>query len=369
MSAQYYLGIMSGTSMDAIDCVVTGFDTTNFQLIAHSSFSYPGKIRDRINQIYQNNYSVSLNDLGDLDYTLGAVYAECVNKLLALHKLDKAQIKAIGCHGQTVYHHPEGEIKFSIQLGSGNVLSAQTGLPVINDFRNKDMIFGGQGAPLVPLFHQAFFAHESNPRVILNLGGIANISCLHPHKPLIGFDTGPANTLIDQWIKKHKHKPFDDSGSWGRGGVIQITVLDKMLADPYFAKEAPKSTGLEYFNLNWLNQFLSGDEKPQDIQATLHALTTQSIAQQLVKAQPDTKEIYVCGGGARNHFLLELLKTLLPNITIKPIKHLGIDEEWIEAVAFAWFAYCHINRIKIPFSMTTGSREDSVAGTWHFLTK
>ncbi|GGF89676.1 MULTISPECIES: anhydro-N-acetylmuramic acid kinase [Cysteiniphilum] len=365
MSGKYYIGIMSGTSMDAIDCVVVDFKDDSFSLKAQQSFAYPAEIKARIKNIFAQDYQLSLFDFGDLDYQLAESYAQCVTKILTENNLNAEDIIAIGCHGQTVYHQPQGVRKFSIQLGSGNVLTALTGIPVINDFRNKDMIFGGQGAPLVPVFHQAFFADKGTPRVILNLGGIANITCLHPKKPLIGFDTGPANTLIDQWINKHRGQAYDQAGHWGRGGILLPKLLDRLMQDPYFAQSAPKSTGLEYFNLQWLENQLSTDEHIQDVQATLHHLTARSIAEAILRYQADTKALYVAGGGARNEFLLDLLQEYLPAINVQAINALGVDEAWIEAIAFAWFAYCHINKIKIAFSATTGSKKDVIAGSYH----
>ena len=365
MSAKYYIGIMSGTSMDAVDCVVVDFKDDLFSLKAQQSFAYPAEIKARIKNIFAQNYQLSLFDFGDLDYQLAESYAQCVKQILAANNLNVTDIIAIGCHGQTVYHQPQGMRKFSIQLGNGNVLAAHTGIPVINDFRNRDMIFGGQGAPLVPAFHQAFFADKGIPRVILNLGGIANITCLHPKKPLIGFDTGPANTLIDQWVNKHCGQAYDQAGNWGRGGILLSTLLDQLMQDPYFAQGAPKSTGLEYFNLQWLENHLSTDEHIQDVQATLHHLTARSIAEAILAYQADTKALYVAGGGAHNDFLLSLLREYLPDINVQTINALGIDEAWIESIAFAWFAYCHINKIKIPFSSTTGSRNDVIAGSYH----
>ncbi|WP_440682270.1 anhydro-N-acetylmuramic acid kinase [Cysteiniphilum halobium] len=365
MNDSYYIGIMSGTSMDAIDCVVVAFNGDSFSLKAQQSFVYPAEIKARIKDIFAQNYQLSLFDFGDLDYQLAESYAQCVKQMLAANNLNAKDIVAIGCHGQTVYHQPQGARKFSIQLGSGNVLTALTGISVINDFRNKDMIFGGQGAPLVPAFHQAFFADKEIPRVILNLGGIANITCLHPQKPLIGFDTGPGNTLMDHWVSKHCAQIFDQEGAWGRGGVLLPKLLDQLLQDPYFAQDAPKSTGLEYFNLKWLVDYLSADESAQDVQATLHHLTARSVADAILAYQADTHELYVAGGGARNDFLLALLREYLPDVNVQSINALDVDEAWIEAIAFAWFAYCHTNKIKIPFSVTTGSIKDVISGSYH----
>lgn len=365
ISEKCYIGIMSGTSMDAIDCVVVDFNGDSFSLKAQQSFAYPAEIKARIKDIFAQNYQLSLFDLGDLDYQLAEASAQGVKQILAVHEISTEDIVAIGCHGQTVYHQPTGARKFSIQLGCGNVLSAQTGIPVINDFRNKDMIFGGQGAPLVPAFHQAFFADKGIPRVILNLGGIANITCLHPEKPLIGFDTGPANTLIDQWISKHHAQTYDQNGAWGRGGMLLPVLLDNLLSDPYFQQTAPKSTGLEYFNLQWLAQYLSGNEGAQDVQMTLHHLTASSVAAAILDYQADTRELYICGGGARNSLLLALLRQYLPAVKVQTINALGVDEAWIEAIAFAWFAFCHINKIKIAFSVTTGSTKDVISGSYH----
>ena len=284
---------------------------------------------------------------------------------MSLNQLSSQKIIAIGCHGQTLYHQPKSHNGFSIQLGRGDVIAQLTNIDTVNDFRNKDILNNGQGAPLVPAFHQAFFSHPVLDRVIVNLGGIANISCLSANKPLIGFDTGPANTLIDQWIWQHKNMPYDKNGNWGRQGVIIEALLARMLKDAYFKKPYPKSTGLEYFNLKWLQQFNIHNYQPQDVQATLHALTAKSIAEAILSIQPSCKEIYLCGGGAKNDLLISLLNQYSHNISLFQSNQLGIDEQWVEASAFAWLAYCHINKIKLDLHTITGAHKPSLLGTLH----
>ncbi|WP_119342554.1 anhydro-N-acetylmuramic acid kinase [Facilibium subflavum] len=365
MNKHYYIGVMSGTSMDGIDCVVAHFSNNTFTLIAQQAFPYPQKIKSQIHAIYQNNYSTSLDTLGAIDYQLGFYYAKCINELLTTSHISKQNIKAIGCHGQTIFHAPTAPSFYTLQLGKGAVIAEKTGIDTINDFRSKDIANGGQGAPLAPAFHQAFFASQI-PSVILNLGGIANITCLHPDKPPIGFDTGPANTLLDQWILKHHGKYFDQNGKWGQSGQIIPTLLEKLLADAYFQKLPPKSTGREYFNLKWLEPFLSKKDAACDVQTTLYELTAKTVAQAVLSIQGDTKIIYVCGGGSQNIFLRQRLQKNLPGIKIVSIKEaFNIDPQWIEALCFAWFSYCFDNNIRLDLCAITGCKSTNILGTLH----
>ena len=371
MNNSYYIGIMSGTSLDGIDCVIADFSKHEHKIIASASYEYPVKVKNIIKEIHASNYKMSLSQFGEINYTLGVEYANCVDKVLASHNIQAQQIKAIGCHGQTIFHAPNSIAPFTLQVGCGAVIANQTNINTINDFRSKDIAAGGQGAPFAPAFHQKFFAHAKKMCVILNLGGIANITCLQNNKDnernkrIQALDTGPANILLNQWIFKHKSLEFDDNGNWGESGKIIPFLLEKLLLDPYFKKSSPKSTGTEYFNLQWLEEHLTGHELPQDVQATLHELTAISITDQIKKHQPHTKAIYTCGGGAENKFLISRIQQHVPNIIIKSVGDLGMSPKWVEATCFAWLAYCFDNDISVDLMSVTGSSKANILGSLH----
>ncbi|MFZ9036274.1 MAG: anhydro-N-acetylmuramic acid kinase [Francisellaceae bacterium] len=357
-----YIGIMSGTSMDAIDCVICEFDDDGCHIIAAHSFTYPKAIKQQIRAIFADNNRLSLSQFGQLDQELAARYGDCVNTLLEQQNIKAEDIAAIGCHGQTIYHAPNETRPFSIQLGNGHRLAAMTGIATITDFRMSDMCHGGQGAPLVPAFHQAFFADRHKRRIICNIGGIANISILDPNGSYSGFDTGPGNTLVDQWINLHQQKPFDENGRWAEGGKIIKPLLSDMLDDPYFKRLPPKSTGLDYFNQSWLRVFLTQNHDLQDVQATLLELTAISIASAINAASTSRDEIYLCGGGTNNNRLIERLSHHLECQNINPSTQLGIDTQWVEASCFAWLAKNHISAKPTAFMKVTGANKNTIAG-------
>ncbi len=366
MANNYYIGVMSGTSMDGIDCVIADFKDQKATIIACESFSYPDSIKAEIQRIYQNNYQSSLYTLGTLDYQLGLSYSNAINQLIEKNAIAKADIRAIGCHGQTICHHTGKEAPFSLQIGNADLIATKTGIQTINNFRQKDVALGGEGAPLVPLFHQRYFANKEHNSVIVNLGGIANITCLNTDGSLLGFDTGPANTLIDAWIQKHKSCAFDQDGTWGSKGTLLTDLLEAMCQDAYFQKLPPKSTGLEYFNLTWLSKFLSQSMRPEDVQYTLHALSAKTLAEAIKKHQSDSKLIYLAGGGAKNTLLTSLIQSYLPQAQVKTmIDTFEIDATWIEALCFAWLAYCYDTNIKLNYQQITGSSRPYILGTLH----
>ena len=362
---QYDIGIMSGTSMDGIDCVIAEFQPNRVKLIATQSFNYPSAIKTSIQKIYAAGYVTSLNTLGVIDYQLGEVYAKCVLELLKSSGIPKGHIRLIACHGQTVLHAPKGKHPFSLQLGNADVIAVKTGIDTLNNFRNKDMVSGGEGAPLAPLFHQQFLGQKGAKGVILNLGGIANITCLSPEKKPFGFDTGPANVLIDLWIQKHQQLPFDASGCWGESGKLIPRLLDKLLSHCYFQKPPPKSTDVASFNLNWLMTLLSGDERPEDVQHTLHAFTAKSVANAIQTYHKSTQYLRACGGGAYNRLLLKRLQQDLPEVDIQTTEDAGIAPKWVEAACFAWLGFCYRHNIALDYSTITGARKAHILGTLH----
>ncbi len=286
--------------------------------------------------------SVTLQELGQLDLLCGRQFAEATVKLLAGAGIDARTVGAIGSHGQTVFHHPHAPAPFSMQIGDPNTIAEQTGITVVADFRRRDMAAGGQGAPLVPAFHQAMFHNPGHNRVILNIGGIANITVLPADGSVsAGFDTGPGNCLMDRWTQGHTGQAYDHNGDWARRGKPYPPLLEQLLSDNYFAQPPPKSTGTEYFSRSWLEQHLENHPQlaPQDVQATLLQLTCHTIRDAVRHWAADTQEILVCGGGVHNEALMLTLSEQMEDIRVMSTGDgTGIDPDWIEAMAFAWLA-------------------------------
>ncbi len=332
-----YIGIMSGTSLDGIDLVLAQFKAGGVTLLDEAVFAFPESLKPSLLSLSQGQ-AISLERLGTIDHLLGHAYAEAVNQFLTQKGLTKDQITAIGCHGQTVFHKPTGPHRFSMQLGDANLIAALTGITTVADFRRKDMAFGGQGAPLVPAFHQYVFADPTLVRVVLNIGGIANISVLEPMKPVIGFDTGPGNMLMDAWILRNLGLHYDNNGEWAQTGKVHKALLTDLLSDSYFEQPHPKSTGRELFHLGWLDKKLSkfAGLKPEDVQASLLKLTVDTIAKE-VSLFP-AGELLVCGGGAQNKALMTQLAHALPSFHVMKTDEKGLPADGLEALAFAWLA-------------------------------
>lgn len=329
---------MSGTSMDGIDAVLVSFHGQNVRLLSSHTKPYPDAIRHRLLAASQNQ--AQPDEMGELDTLTGALFAEAANAVIAKAGLEPSSIRAIGSHGQTIRHQPSGSTPFTVQIGNPAVISEATGITTVADFRRRDMAAGGQGAPLVPAFHKAFFSSATEDRCILNLGGIANITWLpaDASQPVTGFDTGPANALMDAWCLDQTGRPFDSDGHWAREGAVDEDLLGDMLSDAYFLRPPPKSTGKERFNLDWVKTQVSRhpETSAEDIQRTLLQLTVASIARQL-PAQKGLR-LYVCGGGARNPVLMEQLARALPETRLTLTSELGLDPQLVEPVAFAWLA-------------------------------
>lgn len=353
---------MSGTSVDGVDSVLVNFNKGKAEVISSYSQDFPLDLREDIFNLLVD-YSISLEKLGEMDHRLGIIYSECVNILLKKSEVAADNVIAIGCHGQTIMHKPESKYPFSMQIGDGNIVAARTGISTVNDLRRMDIAFGGQGAPLTPAFHREFFYSKSEKRIVLNLGGIANISILNDRN-LIGFDTGPANCLLDLWIDRCKGEQFDKNGEWARTGKINKNLLDEFLKEEYFGLSSPKSTGRELFNEVWLDEKLSSfkDIPQEDIQASLTELTVCSIVGGIVEMAQETEGVYVCGGGAYNKFLMERLAFHLPSMNIRTTEMLGIPVQQVESVAFAWLAKQRIDEVPVNLSQVTGSRSNSVLG-------
>ena len=333
-SAEHYIGLMSGTSLDGVDAVLIDFADGGHRIIGEVFLPFEKSLRARLLAIH-HAHSDEIHKAAVLGNDLAHIYAKAVRKLLRKTRASSADVLAIGCHGQTIRHRPDA--RYTIQLGNGALLAELTRNIVVCDFRSRDIAAGGEGAPLVPAFHQAAFAHSSIHRVIVNIGGIANVTDLSSGA-VLGFDTGPGNMLMDAWIQLHLGKPFDQDGAWAKSGRCLDELLHALLGHEYFSRNPPKSTGRELFNLVWLEKHLSGKEKPRDVQATLVELTTISIARAVDSHCGGVKELYVCGGGAANSVLMSRLAAALPGVPLATTAKLGIDPDWVEACAFAWLA-------------------------------
>ena len=326
---------MSGTSADGIDAVLITTEGEQSELLGSHHRPVPAPLRDKILAFRQSGPD-ELHRLATLDVQLAKEYASAVSALLDTAQLEAAAVTAIGCHGQTIRHHPEGDTPYTLQIGDPNRLAELTGITVVSDFRRRDMAAGGQGAPLVPAFHRARLVSAGVATAVVNIGGIANISLITADGDVAGWDTGPGNTLMDGWILQNQGAPFDRNGEWAASGTIIAPLLTALLQDPYFTMRPPKSTGPEYFHLDWLAANLSGDETSADVQCTLAALTVESLA--LTLAQQPIDVVRVCGGGARNTWLMQRLTDRLRETAVTTTEAIGVDPEWVEAWAFAWLA-------------------------------
>ena len=362
----YYIGLMSGTSVDAIDAALVSIDSPKrFELHATHLHPFPHEIRQRI-QALMHAGSDELNRTGALDVELGQLFADAANTVCAKAQLRAQDIRAIGSHGQTLRHAPRAEHPYTLQIGNAAVIAEATGITTVADFRARDIAGGGQGAPLVPGFHQWLFQKTGIHRAIVNLGGIANVTYLPAelHRPVIGYDTGPGNTLLDAWMEKHQHQAFDRAGHWAAGGKPSTELLSSMMADPYFARPAPKSTGRDYFHLGWLEQNLptAGVRlSPQDVQASLVELSARCLAQAL-RQLPGLDEVYLCGGGVHNHTLVAALKRHLENIPLATTETLGLAPDWVEAAAFAWLAHRTLETQPGNLPSVTGATHAAILG-------
>lgn len=334
MAGDLYIGLMSGTSLDGIDAVVANFDRP--QVVVAARFEpFESSLRTDLTALLQPGAD-EIHRGALTANRLSLAYAQSVVALLADAGLTPERIAAIGCHGQTVRHDPAAG--YTVQLGNGALLAELARIPVICDFRSRDIAAGGEGAPLVPAFHARFFGKSDSARAIVNIGGIANITYLPPTGEVFGFDCGPGNTLMDEWIGEHRGEQFDAQGEWASGGQVIPDLLGRLRTDSYFARTPPKSTGRELFNLPWLRQAIGPGHAPNDVQSTLCQLTVDVIAEAIERDCPDTIEAYICGGGTANEELMKRLRTRLPRISVATTAALGIDPDWVEAVAFAWLA-------------------------------
>jgi anhydro-N-acetylmuramic acid kinase len=362
--SDYYIGLMSGTSLDGIDAVLVDFATHPPHLIASRYEPFNDDLRDELTSICFTE-QVNVRQIGELDTRLGLLFGACVNQLLEQAAVTAAHISGIGSHGQTIYHAPGLTHAFTWQIGDPNRIAELTGITTVADFRRRDMAAGGQGAPLVPAFHQSIIRHENEYRGILNIGGIANLTLLPPansQAPVLGFDSGPGNTLMDRWIQRQKGLRMDKDGAWARSGQCHSQLLARMLNDDYFKRPPPKSTGQEYFSMEWLNSHLKDlTLTEEDVQATLCQLTVQTILDAAAATAPQLEHILICGGGAHNSRLMELLAERA-SCPVSSTDALGLSPDWIEAMAFAWMARQTLNRRHGNMPAVTGARSSVILG-------
>ncbi|MBP6115282.1 MAG: anhydro-N-acetylmuramic acid kinase [Neisseriaceae bacterium] len=357
---EYYIGLMSGTSLDGVDAVLVRTQQHRWcGAIAHAFIPYPAAVQAQVLALQQ----VADNELHRnalLAQTLSHLYAEAVNTLLRQHQINRQAIRAIGCHGQTIRHNPDQG--YTLQSGDLALLAELTQIDVVGDFRSRDLAAGGQGAPLVPAFHQALFAHPQQHRAILNIGGIANITVLAPQQAAFGFDTGPGNMLMDAWVQQQWQQHYDEDGRLAAAGTVLPTLLTTLLTHPYFAQTPPKSTGRDLFSLGWLSPYLNGTEKPQDVLRTLLEYTAHSITDAIQAHAPDTQTLFVCGGGLNNGLLYNRLKDLLPRLVLSDTAELDLHPQWVEAAAFGWLAAQLIHRQPGNLPEATGAAGKRLLG-------
>lgn len=336
-----FVGVISGTSMDGIDLAVLR-NATSPAIEAGHTAPFTETLRNALAELAYGRVQ-DLDSLGAAHAALGDAIGAAILSFLNDLGLEPGKIRAIGSHGQTVRHRPEGDQAFSLQIGDPNRIAERTGIDTIADFRGRDIAAGGQGAPLVPMFHQALFGGATADRAVLNIGGIANLTLLSPNaeRPLSGFDTGPGNALLDAWVQQRTGQSFDTGGAWSAGGAVAPALLKELAKDPYFALPPPKSTGKEHFNIGWFESRIAGVD-PRDVQATLAQLSADTIATALLRWGSATGDVIVCGGGRLNHDLMRRLAQALPDHSVEPSEALGLSGDWIEAAAFAWLAARHI---------------------------
>ena len=371
---ELHIGIMSGTSMDGIDGILAAFNSAGKpSLIAHISHEFTPTLKATLMAL-QLPGANELHREALAGNAIAEAYANVVHELLMTTGFTASQITSIGAHGQTIRHQPglHDKVGYTIQTLNASLLAELTNINVIADFRSRDIAANGQGAPLVPAFHAAQFGSDISHRSILNLGGIANLTLIPKltgsSDGVIGFDCGPGNVLLDLWINRHQSKAYDADGLWASTGKVISELLDELLSEEFISQKAPKSTGRDLFNEDWLDKILSNktSHAPQDVQATLAHYTANAAAKHVLEYQPNCDELFVCGGGVRNHFLMDLItkemNRLLPNVKVISTSELGIDPQTVEALAFAWLAWAHIHEIPANLPAVTGARGSRILG-------
>jgi len=374
---ELYIGLMSGTSIDGVDAALVSITADKCELLAHHLEPIPTELTQQLHQLCKPSNN-EITQLALIEQPLAQLFTDACHNLLAKTTYQASDIAAIGNHGQTIRHHPEHA--FSLQIGDGNALASLTSIDTITDFRRKDIALGGQGAPLVPAFHQAVFQHNSKPRAVVNIGGLANITYLPAGKSkskevVLGYDTGPGNTLLDTWFKLHNPagKNYDENGLWAGSGKVNNTLLSQLMRDSYLQQPAPKSTGRERYNLIWLQQKVALSQQvvlsqkigisANDVQRTLTSFTALTIANEVRKLMP-SGGVYICGGGAANPLLMQdITAALTDKYSLASTAALGIDPNWVEAIAFAWLAKRHVHQQSGNLPAVTGASRTAILGS------
>jgi anhydro-N-acetylmuramic acid kinase len=358
-----YAGLISGTSVDGVDAVLARFGEHACDVLVAETTPYPRDLRARIEELIGAD-RVRLAELGAVDVAVGRFFAACALDLMRGAGIAAGDVKAIGCHGQTVHHAPEGTEPFSLQIGDPNSIAAMTGVTTVADFRRLDVAYGGQGAPLAPAFHEWLLGSPDETRAVLNIGGISNVTILDPQSPALGFDIGPGNTLLDHWVRTCRGDAFDTDGAWAASGRVDALLLERLLDDAYFARRPPKSTGRELFNARWLDARLAALGRrvaAQDVQATLAELTARTIADALAAFAPRVDRLIVCGGGAHNRDLMQRIARLCP-CPAETSASYGLAPDWVEGAAFAWLAHARLEALPGNIPTVTGARRAVVLG-------
>ncbi|MBW8310435.1 MAG: anhydro-N-acetylmuramic acid kinase [Rhizobium sp.] len=331
-----FLGLISGTSVDGIDAALVRFSPSP-QVLFGRTYPLPTALADEVLRLSQAEARITLDEAGRLDTRLGQAFAAAALQALADSGTPSRDVTAIGSHGQTLRHDPRGDAPFTLQLGDANAIAERTGITTVADFRRRDVAAGGHGAPLMPAFHAAVLRADDEERAVLNLGGIANLTLMPRGGVVRGFDTGPANGLMDAWCLEHRGQPYDRDAAFAREGRVDETLLAALLADPWFALPPPKSTGRDQFQLQWLRARL-GRQSPADVQATLCELSAATVADALRREQPGCARLLACGGGAHNPLLMQRLAARLPGVAVASTASVGLDPDFVEAAGFAWLA-------------------------------
>jgi anhydro-N-acetylmuramic acid kinase len=374
MPAKTYVGLISGTSADGIDAALVTWEDdapeARPSLLFGRTYPWDPALRAQLVALGQADAALTLDAIGELDARIGAAFADAALRAIADSGVPSGSIAGIGSHGQTLRHRPlgrggDGRDRFTMQLGDAHLIAERTGATVVADFRRRDVAAGGHGAPLVPALHAALLHSPYEPRAVLNLGGIGNLTLLPAHGDVRGFDTGPANGLMDAWCLRHTGAPFDRDGRFAARGRPDPALLARLLADPWFALPPPKSTGRDHFHLGWVERALEPDASPADVQATLLALSVRTIADALGATQPETARVLVCGGGVHNGTLMAALAAALPGMAVESTAAHGVDPDYLEAMAFAWLARQALLGRPGNLPSVTGARGPRVLGAIH----
>jgi anhydro-N-acetylmuramic acid kinase len=362
----YYVGLMSGTSMDGIDAALVSFDKPGIVIQATHSQPYTADLKDALLAAIREPLNIQLDPSGDLDRRVGECFRDAALAVIDKSGVTLKDIVAIGSHGQTLRHQPDADPPFSTQIGDADIIAAGVGVTTVANFRQADISAGGQGAPLVPPFHQCLFSSGDTNRVVVNIGGIANVTVLPADESdVLGFDTGPGNGLMDAWTRQHRGQAFDNDGEWAAAGCVIEALLEQFLADPYFELSPPKSTGFEYFNPEWLRRFGIEDFDAMHVQATLCELSARSIAKAIDEHAAGTQEVFICGGGVRNPELMRRLRRAIPDVSVSSTSSVGLNPDWVEAVAFAWLAMRTMKNQTGNLPSVTGATHKVVLGDIH----